>query len=249
MEKGIDEHIFPIRFSDCDPKNRLRVSSFFDFMEETAILDAEAHGMGIWKMVQNGYTSVISRLKLRINYIPRWGEKLHVSTWTKSIYNHKVALRDYSIRDDNGNMIAEATSSWLMVNLQTGHSEDPEQTPFLPTLYPEKVAISENLMLLEPRANPRVVMAKTAAFSDIDMNRHVNNCRYADWVLDALYLDQSMKGKSIRSIQINYLAGIPVGEEIHLVRFDNSNHHAYVFGVNAKDPTRVHFQARIGIAD
>ncbi|MBS7391301.1 MAG: acyl-ACP thioesterase, partial [Fibrobacter sp.] len=59
----------------------------------------------------------------------------------------------------------------------------------------------------------------------------------------------SMKGKSIRSIQINYLAGIPVGEEIHLVRFDNSNHHAYVFGVNAKDPTRVHFQARIGIAD
>ena len=121
-------------------------------MEETAILDAEAHGMGIWKMVQNGYTSVISRLKLRINYIPRWGEKLHVSTWTKSIYNHKVALRDYSIRDDNGNMIAEATSSWLIVNLQTGHSEDPEQTPFLPTLYPEKVAISENLMLLEPRA-------------------------------------------------------------------------------------------------
>ena len=249
MEKGIGEHIFPIRFSDCDPKSRLRVSSFFDFMEETAILDAEEHGMGIWKMVQNGYTSVISRLKLRINYIPRWGEKLHVSTWTKSIYNHKVALRDYSIQDDNGNMIAEATSSWLMVNLQTGHSEDPELTPFLPTLYPEKVAISENLELLEPRANPRVVMTKTAAFSDIDMNRHVNNCRYADWVLDALYLDPSLKGKSIRSIQINYLAGIPLGEEIHLVRFENSNHHAYIFGVNAKDSTKVHFQARIGIAD
>ena len=53
MEKEIDDYIFPIRFSDCDSRSRLRVSAFFDFMEETAILDAEKNGCGIWKLLQS----------------------------------------------------------------------------------------------------------------------------------------------------------------------------------------------------
>lgn len=248
MEKDISEYVFPVRFSDCDSSSRLRVSAFFDFMEETAILDAERNGFGIWKMVENGYTTVISRIKLRINHVPVWGEKLCVSTWTKSIYKHKVALRDYSIRDARGNVIAEATSSWLLVNLKTGQAEDPETASFLPPLYPEKSAISENPELLSPGENPQVVLSKTAAYSDLDMNRHVNNCRYADWVLDALFTDPKMQKRSIRSLQLNFISGISAGEEVRLVRFADTNHHAYVFGVNAKDPSRVHFQARIGFS-
>ncbi len=248
MDKEISEYVFPVRFSDCDSTSRLRVSSFFDFMEETAILDAERNGFGIWKMVENGYTTVISRIKLRISHVPSWGEKLRVSTWTKSIYSHKVAIRDYSIRDERGSVIAEATSSWLLVNLRTGRAEDPERAPFLPTLYPERSAISENLELLPLRENPRIALSKTASYSDLDMNRHVNNCRYADWVLDALFLDPAFRKAGIRSIQMNYLSEVSFGEEIQLVRFDNSNHHAFVFGVNAADPSKVHFQARVGFS-
>ncbi len=248
MDKEISEYVFPVRFSDCDSTSRLRVSSFFDFMEETAILDAERNGFGIWKMVENGYTTVISRIKLRISHVPSWGEKLRVSTWTKSIYSHKVAIRDYSIRDERGSVIAEATSSWLLVNLRTGRAEDPESAPFLPTLYPERSAISENLELLPLRENPRLALSKTASYSDLDMNRHVNNCRYADWVLDALFLDPAFRKAGIRSIQMNYLSEVSFGEEIQLVRFDNSNHHAFVFGVNAADPSKVHFQARVGFS-
>lgn len=244
----ISEYVFPVRFSDCDASSRLRVSAFFDFMEETAILDAERNGFGIWKMVENGYTTVISRVKLRVNHIPLWGEKLHVSTWTKSVYRHKVAIRDYSVRDALGRVVAEATSSWLLVNLRTGLAEDPETAPFLPTLYPERNAISENLELLPLRENPRTVLSKKACYSDLDMNRHVNNCRYADWVLDALFLDPAFRKMEIRSLQMNFLSQIPPGGEVQLVRFDNSNHHAYIFGVNASDPAKVHFQARIGFS-
>lgn len=248
MDKEISEYVFPVRFSDCDSASRLRVSSFFDFMEETAILDAEKNGIGIWKMVENGYTTVISRIKLRINHVPVWGEKLRVSTWTKSIYEHKVAIRDYSVRDERGSVIAEATSSWLLVNLRTGRAEDPESAPFFPALYPEKNAISENLELLLPRENPRAVLSKRACYSDLDMNRHVNNCRYADWVLDALFLDPAFRKMPIRSIQMNYLSEVSAGEEISLLRFENSNHHAYIFGVNAQDSSKVHFQARVGFS-
>ncbi len=98
------------------------------------------------------------------------------------------------------------------------------------------------------RENPRIALSKRASYSDLDMNRHVNNCRYADWVLDALFLDPAFRKAGIRSIQMNYLSEVSSGEEIQLVRFDNSNHHAFVFGVNAQDPSKVHFQARVGFS-
>ncbi|MCK9182021.1 MAG: thioesterase [Fibrobacteraceae bacterium] len=238
---------FTVRFSDCDPSSRMRISSFFDFMEETAILDAEENGFGIWKMVEMGYTFVVSRMKLRINHIPRWGEKLKVSTWTKSFYEHKVALRDYFITDEQGHAIAEATSSWLSVNLKTGRAEDPEKAPFVPELYPDESALSEDLELFEPRPDPRLVLTKKASFSDLDLNRHVNNCRYVDWAFDALFIE-GQKDKCIRSIQMNYLTQVPLNANVNLVRFSDSAHHAYVFGVNAENPDVVHFQARIGFS-
>ena len=37
--------------------------------------------------------------------------------------------------------------------------------------------------------------------------------------------------------------------KVNIVRFKNTNHHAYIFGMNADDMTQCHFQARIGFAD
>src|SRR5574344_859456 len=126
--------------------SRLRLSSLFEFLEETAIVDAEQNGFGIWKMRELGYTYAISRMKLRVNHVPRWGETLTVRTWTKNFFAHKVAIKDYSVFDGSGKAIAQATSSWLLVNLRTGRSEDPENAPFLPDLFPEENALPETLV-------------------------------------------------------------------------------------------------------
>jgi acyl-ACP thioesterase len=80
------------------------------------------------------------------------------------------------------------------------------------------------------------------------MNKHVNHCRYVDWVTNSLDA-QELKSRRIRSIQINYISQIPLGSKVNIVRFKNTNHHAYIFGMNADDMTQCHFQARIGFAD
>ena len=99
MEQDITTKEFEVRFSDCDHHSRLKLSNLFLFMEETAIADAEKNGFGLWKMMQAGYTTVITRLKIRILHTPVWGEKIAVSTWAKDIIKDKVVLKDYSIVD------------------------------------------------------------------------------------------------------------------------------------------------------
>lgn len=247
METDISTKQFSVRFSDCDHTSRLRLSNLMRFMEECAIHDAERNGFGVWKLVQHGYTYAISRMKIRISQFPVWGEKLTISTWTKGYYQEKVALKDYSVFDSQGNAIAQATSSWLLVNLKTGKSENPELSPFPPPLVPEQEAIPEMLKLLEPQSEFQIVGAKKAAYSDLDMNRHVNHCRYVDWVFDSFSL-QELKEKKIRSLQINFLSQVLCDADVNIIRFPNTAHHAVLFGVNASDPSQVHFQARVGFS-
>ena len=141
MEPEVTTKNFEVRFSDCDHHSRLKLSNLFLFMEETAIADAEQNGFGIWKMMKAGYTTVITRLKIRLLHHPVWGEKLSISTWAKDIIKDKVCLKDYSILDAQGHSIAQATSSWLLVNMKTGKAENPANAPYPIPLIPGKNAL------------------------------------------------------------------------------------------------------------
>ena len=248
MEPEVTTKNFEVRFSDCDHHSRLKLSNLFLFMEETAIADAEQNGFGIWKMMKAGYTTVITRLKIRLLHHPVWGEKLSISTWAKDIIKDKVCLKDYSILDAQGHSIAQATSSWLLVNMKTGKAENPANAPYPIPLIPGKNALPEMMDILDPQLDPQIVATEIAKYSDLDMNKHVNHCRYVDWVTNSLDA-QELKSRRIRSIQINYISQIPLGGKVNIVRFKNTNHHAYIFGMNADDKTQCHFQARIGFAD
>ena len=112
MMSEITDLKFTVRFSDCDEYGRLKLSRLFQFMEEAAIADAERNGFGLWQMIKAGYTSAITRMKIRINHTPLMGEELRVSTWIKEIYKDKVVLKDYAVVDSQGHALAEGTSSW-----------------------------------------------------------------------------------------------------------------------------------------
>jgi acyl-ACP thioesterase len=138
--------------------------------------------------------------------------------------------------------------------MQTGKSENPANSPFPIPLFPGKNALPEMMDILNPEIEPRIIRTEVAKYSDLDMNNHVNHCRYVDWVMDSLDADE-VKSRRIRSIQMNFISQVPLGGKVSIVRFKNTNHHAYVFGMNEGDMMRdplnaqCHFQARIGFAD
>lgn len=251
MSNDITDLKFTVRFSDCDEYRRLKLSRLFQFMEETSLVDAERNGFGLWQMLKLGYTTVITRMKVRINHIPLLGEELSVYTWIKEIYKDKVVLKDYYIADAQGHALVEATSSWLLVNIKTGLAENPSNSPCQLPIQFNKSAMPEMLEILPPGETPKLVYTEQARNSDLDVNHHVNHCRYVDWIIDCLS-KQELKERGIRSIQMNFMHQIAPGERINLMRFKDTNHHTVFFGMNADEmqkdalTARCHFQARIG---
>jgi acyl-ACP thioesterase len=69
---------------------------------------------------------------------------------------------------------------------------------------PEKIALRQDL-------------AETARFSvrnsDLDVNGHVNNTRYAQWILDSTPLESRPTGRVDR-YEVNFLAEVQVGDAV-----------------------------------
>jgi medium-chain acyl-[acyl-carrier-protein] hydrolase len=54
--------------------------------------------------------------------------------------------------------------------------------------------------------------------SDLDLNNHVNNTRYAQWILDAVPV-QSLKTATLHEYEINFLAETKLEDSISLQHF------------------------------
>lgn len=250
----ITELKFTVRFSDCDEHSRLRLSRLFQFTEEAALADAQRKGYGLWNMLNAGYGCVVTRMKLRWIHTPVLGEELYISTWAKENYKDKVIYKDYMVKDGRGNILVEGTSSWLLVDMKTMKAVPPSTSPFPVPIEEGREALPEKLDILPMGLFPKVVDQVQGRNTDLDINHHVNHCRYVDWVLDALDRTE-IRNRGIRSIQMNYIYQVPLGEKVDVVRFKDSKHHAVLFGMNAEDmkgnplKARCHFQARIGFND
>lgn len=53
-------------------------------------------------------------------------------------------------------------------------------------------------------------------YSDTDVNGHVNNVRYVDFLCDALHMERLGSSRFVSSLQVGYLAECMAGETIEL---------------------------------
>jgi acyl-ACP thioesterase len=56
---------------------------------------------------------------------------------------------------------------------------------------------------------------RTASYSEIDVNGHVNNARYIGWIMDSYSFDFH-RAHSIQSIEVNYLGETVCGEMVSI---------------------------------
>ena len=74
-------------------------------------------------------------------------------------------------------------------------------------------------------------------YSDTDINGHVNNVRYADFICDAIRMDQLGDGCYVSALQVDYLAECVAGETITL-RAGAGEGVRYVCGIGSEGKSR-----------
>ncbi len=193
---------------------KLAPHSLLNYLQDIASEHAEALSFGKDDLLKDNRFWVLSRLAVKIERWPEWEETVIVKTWPRGT-DRLFALRDFEVKSSGGEIIALATSSWLVVDITTRRVQRPDSVlSHFNEGFPSATSIGRNadkIDTLDPdftAGDPFRVNG-----SDLDINLHVNNVNYLRWIFDSYELDFRLKHRP-GFIEINYLAESRYNEAI-----------------------------------
>lgn len=204
-----------LRASDFDKYGKILPSAILDLFQTVAGQHASEMGIGFSDMFKRGYFWVLVRVKFQILKMPRMYEDVSVKTWP--LAPGRVSFeRDYSIKNEAGEVLVLGTSEWAFIGTENRRLV-PVRDIYPNIEYVTERSFTDKLLKVKPFEPDNEGYEIHTGFSDIDLNGHVNNTKYANFVLDAI--DPS-NNDDIDVIQIDYKKELLEGANIkvHLLR-------------------------------
>ena len=206
------EREYPLLLNDIGPDAALRSWHYFDFLQDIAARHAEMLGVGMSRLRELGIIWVLSRMRLKIEEHPLFGDTLCVRTWPSG-FRKLFATRQYEVRSKlTGRVLACGSSFWLTLDAASLRPVPPAR--MVNGLLPEnqdKPFFFENPGKIAAADGSDEMVPHTAWQSVIDYNDHLNNAVYVRYIQDLL---ASKRGAPVRlrEIGINYNHAVKFGE-------------------------------------
>ena len=223
--------VFLVSSYEVDQRGKTRLTAIANYLQETAYKHAASLNVGYSHLAEEGRAWVLSRLRIKMYSYPKWDDTIEVETWPRGI-EKLFALRDFRIRSAVGDLLAEATTCWLMVDMKT-HRPMRINTDFIPVETRTDSVFQETPGKITSPKNPSFILSRIASYSDLDIVGHVNNVKFIEWCVDSLQVDQLLK-RGISDFEINYLGEVRQGDSVDLLSGSNQNHtdHIIITGKN-----------------
>lgn len=213
------EKEYYLRASDFDKFNHIKPSAVLDLFQDAAGQHAEEIGVGFEEMAKRSYLWVLTKIRFKVILKPTAYQKVIVKTWPLEP-NRLSYRREYCIENTDGERLIIGSSEWVVI--------DSEKRRFLsvPNLYPFTDGFYTELMFdekmgkvqnFEAEGTPRIV---NAGFSELDVNNHVNNTKYANYVLDAI---NPSKADELEAFQIDYRKEVLQGTQLSIYHTQQDN--------------------------
>lgn len=208
------EQDFVIDSRAVDMTGCARPSALLGYMQEAATEAAiRLHASTPEVIAKYHSIWMVVRSWFRLERPLYWNETITVRTWHRGPRGAS-SYRDFDLLQ-NGQLLGEAVTLWVLVDPDSGklmamsgleefHGNDGGE------LCKAKMLHNLRLPLLTG------LESRSLGYSDTDINGHVNNGRYADFVCDALHMERRLPGHFVRELQIGYLGQCRAGETLSI---------------------------------
>ncbi len=207
---------YTIDTTHVDQMNNLRPSVLLSFFQDMATAHAEIMGLtrdylmenfnACWIVVRNWYTL---KKPLKVDQV------LTIKTWHRGA-SPLIVYRDFDLYVGE-ELVGEAVAAWVIADVVDRKMLRPSTVErVVNSPVPEAV---KNIKLKTIRRYEGVeqIFARTVRYSDLDVNGHMNNTKYADLILDA-FDPKEMEGQYIGELELNYSKECKWGETMEVSR-------------------------------
>ncbi len=203
---SIYEEAYPVFSFLLDPQKRLSIPAAFGILGDAAGRDASRRGWGYDELALRNQAWVLIRARMLIERQPVWGEQIFLRTWPK-LMEGVVAYRDFQILDSHRTILLAGSTAWTLMDLASrrpvrlqGKEFDTGDLSKYHAIEskPEKIRWPEKL---------KVVRELVAEYGHLDMNNHVNNSRYIEWVLNSIPAE-TLLSQRLREVEVNFISEV-----------------------------------------
>lgn len=215
MKILIQHHTIPCY--QTDSRWRLKPASFMDLAQEAANTHAAILGFGYDDLISSRTAWILSRVNIHFLRTPLWRDEVTLSTWHKGL-ERLFFLRDFILTDKEGNECIKATSSWLVLNLDTRRLvRDPHLMDEGTTCSDNALEVPAGKVQMPKDIEASFVMDHIVSYSDVDLLGHTNNAMYMHWAMDAM--DYSLvSDRQVRELTVNFNHETKAGETVRIYR-------------------------------
>lgn len=185
-----------IRASEMDAHGHLSVRSFCELLQEAAGNHAMALGVGVPELIAQGRTWVLREWQFEMSVWPRWRERVVIETWPSGL-DELVATRDFRLAAEDGRELGRATSRWMVVDVGRRRPVRMPETVRAIRRPARRRLAADSLPRGTPPGAATLSTDYRVRFADLDINGHVNNVSYVDWVIETVPREVLREGELV----------------------------------------------------
>ena len=222
-----------IRGYEVGPDQKTTMITIANLLQEAA----SNHVVCMWGRSDEGFATdpemakenlifVMTRMQVQMDSYPKWGDSVRFETWF-AMSGRMRATREWIITDcESGKQIGRATSSWVTINMKTrrlvkvpDHIRDRLATYQYADEPDARAFDGERMQLKLPDLTSdeevEVLVPQIARSSDMDMNGHINNVTYINWILETIPEESASPSRQLYQIEIDYKNECTSGDLVH----------------------------------
>lgn len=208
---------FTIPCYSTDAAWRLKPAAFMDLAQEAAGLHAVHLGFGYDDLIKKNTAWILSRVNVKFIDTPLWRDDVTLTTWHKG-FNRLFFLRDFLMTDKDGRERIKATTSWLVLDLNTRSMvRDPQLLEDGTICTENAVEIPADKVRMPRGVEPEAVYEHIVGYSDVDMLGHANNAMYMQWAMDAVDYELA-SNQPVKEYTINFNREVKAGDKVTIYR-------------------------------
>lgn len=210
-----------------NPQKRLGIYALLNILQDAAWIHATELGHGYESTLAEKNAWVLTRQKVIMDSWPAWGEEITVKTWVRPLHG-PFALRDFEILKGDV-VIGSSSTSWVLMNLETRTAVTGDMRTLSFTARTDyKLPYDAGKVLITDALEPRATFE--VRNSDLDMNEHVNNTRYVQWLLDSIPREWH-KRFNLLSYEVNFISETHSGDHVDILMSPERPHETGRFTV------------------
>ena len=241
MEKTFSKD-YTITCYEADANQLMRPTAMLDLMQEAANVNASTLGFGYDEMMNSNIAWVLSRTHVKFINTPKWREEVNLKTWHKGV-SKLFYLRDFILSDKEGNPMVLATTSWLIIDMNTRRLVRNNDLALSDTAM-DAIATPADKVVIPVDIEPELVRKHPITWSEIDTNGHVNNVKYVVWAVDAVKAED-IKERPLKELLINYDAEVMPGDVVKIFRVRQETEEGIVYYITGKVADKQNFAVKL----